>query len=140
MKPLGMHCIALSHNNMVATFENWTAKEVKSGATPVPPLPCWKIYPELCASAFRAASRRSDGYARARNACGRIGGVTHGEAVPLLSTGYSARGRHTAEALHGEAEHRIVTTDLLFHAMPDPVYAELSIDGLNTLLDEAPTF
>ena len=66
--------------------------------------------------------------------------VVHGDAVSLLSTAYSARGRYTAEEVHGEAERSIVTTHILFQAMPDPVYAELSIDGLNTLFDEALTF
>ena len=66
--------------------------------------------------------------------------VAHGEAVPLLSTAYSAQGRHTADTPHGVAGHRIVTTDLLFHDMPDPVFAQLGIDGPNTLPDDAPTF
>ena len=66
--------------------------------------------------------------------------AVHGEDMSLLSTAYSARGRYTAEEVHGEPEHRILTTHLLVHAMPDPVYAELSIGSLSTLFDEPPTF
>ena len=46
--------------------------------------------------------------------------MVHGDAVSLLSTAYSARGRYKAEEVHGEAERSIVTTHILFQAMPEP--------------------
>jgi len=66
--------------------------------------------------------------------------VVHSEAVQLVSTAYVAQGQSTAVKLTGDVEHRIVTTYLLFHLMPNPLYAQISPAGMNRILDQAPEF
>jgi len=66
--------------------------------------------------------------------------VVHSEAMQLVSTSYAAQNRSTARQLDDKVEHRIVTTYLLFHLMPNPQYSKLSTAGLNRVLDKAPTF
>ena len=120
MKLLGMRCIALPHSSMVGSFENWEAQKVKSGATQVPPLPCWGDY--IPSYVLHLFEQHQGGRTRMQELAvlaSALGNVAHGETVTLLSTAYSAQDRHTAETLHGEDDHRIVTADLLFHAMPD---------------------
>jgi len=67
--------------------------------------------------------------------------VVHSETIQLLSKSYAAQSRSMEEVLHGEAEHRIITTYLLFHTLPNPDYAKLTTAGLNErVLDQAHTF
>jgi len=66
--------------------------------------------------------------------------LVHSEAIQLLTSAYVAQGVSLEQSLAGDAERRVVETYLLFHIMPSPKYAALSVQALNSLLPKVPKF
>ena len=56
----------------------------------------------------------------------------------MLSTAFVARGLAVDERVSVPDEEAIIQTYLLFHLMPNPLYAEMDRIGLNKLIGRAP--